>query len=113
MNLSNKFWKKLSKKPIDYGHFFSVFFYITLSIGCIWIIFAFWNIPIEEILQELMESSEKSTGRRKRNDTLYITFLKNFGKEGVFIFLIIALYLLVTEIFSIIKGKKENKDTID
>lgn len=99
MNLLKKYWRKLFKNhiKINFSYLFSVIFDLALCIGAIWLIYVSWNVSEQEIIDTLQSDIGSSNAQRKR--IIYVIIIDLFGKEGLFIFLFLCVYITIRHFF--------------
>ncbi|GJQ06315.1 hypothetical protein CAPN010_04730 [Capnocytophaga cynodegmi] len=72
---------------------------MTMCVMCIISIHYFIVTSEEDILSSLGKSLENATGRRLRNDLLYLKMLKIIGKEGFIVIFVIIFFVIIKKCF--------------
>lgn len=115
MNLLKRYWRKLFKKvTTKWEYLLSIMILLVLLIFGGITLYYYKDFTSQELLEDLKKAQEEATGKRSLKKGFYVVMVELFGKMGLYIFLIIGLYIVVKDVlFNIQKflGKEvENEE---
>ena len=114
MNLLKKYWRKLSKKvTTKWEYLLSIMILLVLLIFGGITLYYYKDFTSQELLEDLKKAQEEATGRRSLKKGFYVVMVELFGKIGLYIFLIIGLYIVVKDVLLNMQkflGKKVEKE---